>query len=74
MDSKVGLYSRFWAQVVFSAAGIGFSSAMLLRGSDASVYLPVFTSILFAWLPSPLSNFPPKAITPTSNVRSEAYV
>jgi hypothetical protein len=38
------------------------------------VYLPVFTSILFAWLPSPLSNFPPKAITPTSNVRSEAYV
>ena len=45
----------FYTQMAFSATGLGFSAAMLLAGKDPSIYLPIFTSILFAWLPSPMA-------------------
>lgn len=49
-----------WAQVFFSLAGFGFSMTMLLRGNDASIYLPVLTGILSAWMPSPIQQFQKK--------------
>ena len=49
-------HKHFWTQAVFSAVGVTFSAAMLITGKDPSVYLPIFTSILFAWLPSPMSS------------------
>ena len=44
----------FWTQVIFSTIGMAFSVSMLATGRDPSIYLPIFTSILFAWLPSPM--------------------
>jgi hypothetical protein len=44
----------FLTQVIFSTIGMGFSVSMLVIGRDPSIYLPIFTSILFAWLPSPM--------------------
>jgi hypothetical protein len=44
----------FWTQVIFSTVGMAFSVSMLASGRDPSIYLPIFTSILFAWLPSPM--------------------
>jgi hypothetical protein len=45
------------AQIAFSVGGMIFSGAMLIRGEDASIYLPVMTGILGAWMPSPLQQF-----------------
>jgi len=49
----------FLTQVLFSFLGICFSAGMLIKGSDPSIYLPVLTSVLFAWTPSPRSNQAP---------------
>ncbi len=49
----------FLTQVLFSFIGICFSAGMLIKGSDPSIYLPILTSVLFAWTPSPRSNPPP---------------
>ena len=56
------IHAQFWynnvlflAQFIFSCFGIGFSAAMLLKGSDATIYLPILTSLLFLWVPSPAS-------------------
>ena len=46
----------FCIQVLFSAIMIAFSITMLYIGKDASVYLPVLTSIIGFWLPSPIQN------------------
>lgn len=59
----------FWTQVTFSTIGMAFSVSMLATGRDPSIYLPIFTSILFAWLPSPLQqshdeNHPGAAASP----------
>lgn len=44
----------FQVQAAFSAAGLGFAFFMLYNGASASVYLPVATGIIAAWLPSPI--------------------
>ncbi len=48
----------FFTQATFSAIGVIFSATMLATGHEPSVYLPIMTSILFAWLPSPMSPHP----------------
>lgn len=55
METTLGRNKHFWTQTLFSGVGIVFSAGMLMIGKDPSVYLPIFTSILFAWLPSPMS-------------------
>jgi len=47
---------HYYLQAGFSFTGLAFSATMLFVGKDPSVYLPLFTSILFAWLPSPISS------------------
>lgn len=44
----------FQVQAAFSAVGLSFAFFMLYNGAPASVYLPVATGIIAAWLPSPL--------------------
>jgi purine-cytosine permease-like protein len=48
-------HHQFYMQAGFSGLGVVFSATMLLIGKEPSIYLPIFTSILFSWLPSPLS-------------------
>lgn len=49
----------FLSQVFFSLVGVGFSIGMLIRGEDASIYLPIMTTIIGVWTPNPLSNKQP---------------
>ena len=49
-------HQHFIMQSCFSAIGMVFSAVMLLVGKEPSIYLPIFTSILFSWLPSPMSS------------------
>ena len=45
----------FLSQVFFSLVGVGFSIGMLVKGEDASIYLPILTTIIGVWTPNPLS-------------------
>lgn len=64
----------FLSQVFFSLVGVGFSIAMLVRGEDASIYLPIMTTIIGVWTPNPLSMKQPNsqdiAIAAADAVRS----
>jgi hypothetical protein len=53
--SDVPGHKHFLTQMGFSAVGLFFVGGMLAAGRDATVYLPILTSILFAWLPSPMN-------------------
>ena len=46
----------FIMQSLVSMFGLGFSAGMLIVGRDAATYLPILTSILFYWVPSPLNH------------------
>ena len=46
----------FLVQSLVSMLGLGFSAGMLITDHDAGVYLPVMTSIIFFWCPSPLNH------------------
>jgi hypothetical protein len=46
----------FITQALVSFFGLGFSAAMLIQGRDTATYLPIMTSILFYWTPSPLNH------------------
>ncbi len=59
----------FLVQIAFSATGLIFAAAMLITGKDAGTYLPIFTSIAFAWLPSPLS----RQTTPTQPPQQQLH-
>lgn len=48
--------SLFVAQIVFGLFGVSFSAAMLIRGNDPGIYLPVLTAILGWFFPSPLNH------------------
>lgn len=43
-------------QACISVFGLAFSATMLLTGNDAGIYLPVMTSIIFFWCPSPIGH------------------
>ena len=47
----------FYAQLSFSLVGVIFTGTMsVLQPQNTNIYLPIFTSILFAWIPSPMSS------------------
>ena len=47
----------FYTQVGISVAGLIFSGAMfIIQPHNINVYLPIFTSILFTWIPSPINH------------------
>jgi hypothetical protein len=48
--------SLFVAQIVFGLFGVSFSAAMLIKGNDPGIYLPVLTAILGWFFPSPLNH------------------
>ena len=51
LSSKV-----FYAQLGFSIVGIGLSAAMIaINPNNSTVFLPILTSLLFSWVPSPTS-------------------
>lgn len=52
MDNHV--LSVFAVQASVTLLMISFCMVMLVRGSDAGVYLPVMTGITGFWFPSPL--------------------
>ena len=46
----------FYFQFGISLVGISVVSALLFTSSaNQNIFLPIFTSIIFAWIPSPLS-------------------
>lgn len=46
----------FYSQLGISIAGLIFTGSLLIfQENNSQVYLPIFTSIIFAWVPSPLS-------------------
>jgi hypothetical protein len=65
--SKHGL---FLSQFFFSAVGVGFSIAMLIKGNDPSIYLPILSTIIGVWTPNPLSQQKVLAPAVSGNVPS----
>ena len=46
----------FYSQLGISLAGLIFTGFLLIfQENNSKVYLPIFTSLIFAWIPSPLS-------------------
>ena len=43
----------FTAQVLFSFTTMVFVMAMLFNGQDTGVYLPILSSVVSVWMPSP---------------------
>ena len=43
----------FAAQVLFSFVTMVFVMAMLFNGQDTGVYLPILSSVVSVWMPSP---------------------
>ena len=47
----------FYSQLAISITGLVFTGAMLVaQPNNINIYLPIFTSLIFSWVPSPLSN------------------
>lgn len=47
----------FYAQLSISLFGMAFTGTLLvLQPDQVNIYLPIFTSLLFAWIPSPISS------------------
>lgn len=51
----IAKHGLFLSQLFFSTVGMAFSIAMLVNDKDASVYLPILTTIVGVWIPSPMS-------------------
>ena len=76
----------FLAQFMFSLFGAAFCASMLYVGKDATVYLPILTSIISVWIPNPRVSFPgspdiqpslmptPKLATTKPLVKSKLYI
>jgi hypothetical protein len=66
----------FFVQTCFSLFGLIFTMTMLLKGGDASIYLPIFSSIITLWIPSPTQTLrspipqPIESFSPRSRVIS----
>ena len=59
----------FYAQFAVTVIGLTLSSAMIVMNSNNStVFLPILTSLLFSWLPSPSS--PPDLSAHTEKLNS----
>ncbi len=55
MNSYITEHGLFLSQFFFSVIGVGFSITMLVLGNDPSIYLPIFSTIIGVWVPSPIS-------------------
>ena len=55
MNNYINDHGLFLSQFFFSLIGIGFSVTMIVLGNDPSIYLPIFSTIIGVWVPSPLS-------------------
>ena len=46
----------FYSQLAISISGLIFTGSLLIsQENNSNIYLPIFTSLIFAWVPSPLS-------------------
>jgi hypothetical protein len=55
MNNYISDHGLFLTQFFFSLIGITFSMSMLILGKDPSIYLPIFSTIIGVWVPSPMS-------------------
>jgi hypothetical protein len=47
----------FYAQLSISIIGLSITSALLfIDKQNQNIFLPIFTSLIFAWVPSPITN------------------
>ena len=47
----------FYAQLSISILGLSVISALLfVDKQNQNIFLPIFTSVIFAWVPSPITN------------------
>lgn len=46
-------WALFTAQVSIAGTALGFSMAMLLKGHDPGMYLPIITGIIGYFMPAP---------------------
>jgi len=46
----------FYSQLAISITGLVFTGTMLIiQPQNSAVYLPIFTSLIFSWVPSPIT-------------------
>lgn len=46
----------FYSQLAISITGLVFTGAMLIaQPQNSTIYLPIFTSLIFSWVPSPIT-------------------
>jgi len=47
----------FYSQLAISITGLIFTGTMLIiQPGNNNLYLPIFTSLIFSWVPSPINN------------------
>ena len=47
----------FYSQLAISITGLIFTGTMLIiQPNNTNIYLPIFTSLIFSWVPSPMNN------------------
>jgi hypothetical protein len=62
-----GNNSIFYFQFLISLIALGFSATMLVvQKENNNIYLPFLTSIVFAWIPSPINTQSPNNIKESS--------
>ncbi len=59
----------FIMQSMVTVFGLAFSSSMLYMGQPVEVYLPILTSIVGWWMPSPMNNKMPSSSSSNIQVR-----
>ena len=45
-----------YLQCSITTIGLLFSGTMLIVGNNPNIYLPLFSSLIFSWMPSPISS------------------
>ena len=54
-SSYIGDHGLFLSQFFISSASLGFLMYMLIKGENPSIYLPILTTVVGVWFPSPVS-------------------
>ena len=55
-NSILATDTLFYSQLTITLVGIVFTGALIvIQPDNLNVYLPIFSSLLFSWLPSPIS-------------------
>ena len=65
-----------YLQCSITTIGLIFSGTMLIIGNNPNIYLPIFSSLIFSWMPSPISakvnsDFHQQQSTELSNLHSK---